>query len=94
MAAGEPLEPDVAERLDEQGRRGFGVTGGVAQVDRAAESELVADDVVAAIGDRLRRRTIEGEIASRSRSPLPRGVACGSRSRDATSRSPTSCERS
>ena len=53
MAAGELLEPDVAERVDEQRRGRLGVHRGVAEVDRAAEAQLVADDIVAGVGDRV-----------------------------------------
>ena len=53
MAAGERLEADVAEGLDEQRGRRLGVHGGVAEVDRAAEAQLVADDDVAGVGDRM-----------------------------------------
>ena len=53
MAAGERLEADVAEGLDEQRGGRLGVHRGVAEVDGAAEAQLVADDVVARVGDRM-----------------------------------------
>ena len=53
VAAGERLEADVAERLDEQRRGGLGVHGRVAEVDRAAEAQLVADDDMAGVRDRM-----------------------------------------
>jgi len=53
MAAGQPLEADVAERLDEQCGRRLGVLRRIAEVHRAPEAQLVADDVVARVGDRM-----------------------------------------
>ena len=53
VAAGELLEADVAERVDQQRRGGLGVHRGVAEVDLAAEAQLVADDVVARVRDRV-----------------------------------------
>ena len=53
VAAGERLQADVAERLDEQGGGGLGVHGGIAEVDRAAEAQLVAHDDIARVGDRM-----------------------------------------
>ena len=53
VAAGERLEADVAERLDQQGGGGLGVHRRVAEVDRAAEAQLVADDDVARVRDRM-----------------------------------------
>ena len=53
MAAGERLEADVAEGLDEQGRGGLGVHRRIAEVDGAAEAQLVAHDDVARVGDRM-----------------------------------------
>ena len=53
MAAGERLEADVAERVDEQRRGRLGVHGGVAEVDGAAEAQLVAHDDVAGVRDRM-----------------------------------------
>ena len=51
MAAGERLEADVAEGLDEQGGGGLRVHRGIAQVDRAAEAQLVAHDDISRVGD-------------------------------------------
>ncbi len=53
MPAGEPLEPDVAEGLDEQRGGALGVPRRVSEVDGAAEPQLVADDIVAAVRDRM-----------------------------------------
>ena len=53
MAAGQRLQADVAEGLDQQSRGRLGVHGGVAEIHRAAEAQLVADDDVARIGDRM-----------------------------------------
>ena len=53
MAAGQGLQPDVAERLDQQGGGGLGVHGRIAEVDGAAEAQLVAHDDVARVRDRM-----------------------------------------
>jgi hypothetical protein len=64
VAAGELLEADVAERVDEQRRRRLRVHRRVAEVDRAAEAQLVADDVVACIGDRMADDATSGRSAA------------------------------
>ena len=52
MAAGELLEADVAERVDESAEVALASLGGIP--DRsAAEAQLVPDDVVAGIRDRV-----------------------------------------
>ena len=53
MAAGQRLQADVAEGLDQQGRGGLGVHGRVAEVDGASEAQLVAHDDIARIRDRM-----------------------------------------
>ena len=53
MPAGQSLETDVAERIDQQRRRGLGVHRRVAEIDRAAEAQLVSDDNVTGVGDRV-----------------------------------------
>jgi putative sigma-54 modulation protein len=53
VVPGEPLEPDVAERVRDQRRRRAGVGGGVARDVRCPEQQLVPDDAVALVGDRL-----------------------------------------
>ena len=53
VAAGQGLQPDVAERLDQQGGGGLGVHGRVAEVDGASEAQLVAHDDVAGVRDRM-----------------------------------------
>jgi len=53
MAAGEALEADVAERVDEQGGGGLGVRRGVQRAPLAAEQQLVADHRVAIVRDGL-----------------------------------------
>jgi len=55
----------VAERVDQQGRGRLGVHGGVAEVDRAAEAQLVAHDVVARIGDRVADDRDLGSVGGR-----------------------------
>jgi hypothetical protein len=53
MAAGELVEADVAERVDQQRGRGLGVRRGIGRHALAAEQQLVADDDVPLVGDRL-----------------------------------------
>ena len=53
VPAGERVQADVAERVDEQGGGRLGVHRRVAEVHRAAEPQLVADHVVARIRDRM-----------------------------------------
>lgn len=53
MLAGQGLEADVAERLDEQRARRLGVHRGIAEIDGPSEPQLVADDDVAGVGDRI-----------------------------------------
>jgi hypothetical protein len=53
VAAGEHLEPDVAKGVDEQGGSRLGVRGRVQRLALAPEQQLVADDAVAFVGDRL-----------------------------------------
>ena len=53
MAAGERLEPDVAEGLDQQGGGGLRVHRRIAEIDRAAEAQFVTHDNMARIRDRM-----------------------------------------
>ena len=53
MAAGEGLQADVAEGLDEQGRSGLGVHGRIAEIDGASEAQFVTHDDIARIRDRM-----------------------------------------
>ena len=61
MAAGERLQPDVAECLDEQRGGRLRVHRGIAEVDRAAEAQFVTDDGVARVRDRM---TDDGDFLS------------------------------
>jgi putative sigma-54 modulation protein len=53
VAAGQRLQADVAERLDQQGGGGLGVHRGIAEVDGASEAQLVTHDDIARIRDRM-----------------------------------------
>jgi hypothetical protein len=66
MPAGEPLEPDVAERLDEQRRRALGVTRRVTEVDGSAEAKLYPTTLLrpSAIGWRTTATSGRSTIAS------------------------------
>jgi hypothetical protein len=77
VAAGELLEPDVAERVHEQRRGRLGVHRRVAAVDRAAEAQLVAHDVVAGVGDRVADDRDLGSLGSRLGEGAPATSSAG-----------------
>ena len=79
MAAGEGVEADVAERVDEQGGGRLGVARRVEPAALVvAEQQLIAHDAVALVGDGLAHDGHLGPpVLGSSVRVTPRNVGCG-----------------